>query len=585
MMRGLESLAGGSLLLAGLLTLGLAAGPPARAEGELVKDDPLTSPRTRWYREGKYGMFIHWGLYAVPAGEYQGKKVGGLGEWIMNNAKIPVPEYEKFAAEFNPVRFDAREWVRVAKNAGMKYIVITSKHHDGFSMWGTKVNRYNIVDATPYKRDPLLELSRACKAEGIKFAVYHSIMDWHHPDANEAGQERYIPQMKEQLRELVTRYDPAILWFDGEWVPWWNEQKGRDLEAYLRGLKPDLIVNNRVGKRKMTDGDYETPEQEIPRAALGKRLWETCMTLNDTWGFRKDDHHWKTPQDVLRKLADIAGKGGNFLLNVGPDAQGVIPAESVRILEDAGGWLKENGEAIYGTTYAPVAAPTWGSITRKGNRLYLIVFDWPKAGQPLRLSLKNRIKQAALLKGGRVAARSLGDEGVELTLPETPPSRYASVVTLDFEGELAAVPSLAERTARGEPLPVKGDGSITAPADGARLHGAALRLEGTDAPNVGYWTDPKEYVEWFVQPKEAGAFRVELSYACEAGYGGEYTLAAGEENLKGRSEPTGGWSAYRTVPLGTIRLPAGKTSLTLRPTGSFQKALMNLRSIRLTPEK
>jgi alpha-L-fucosidase len=574
-----------------LTLLALAAGVllvprDVPAAPDAVRDDPLTAPRTRWFREAKYGMFIHWGLYAVPAGYYMGKPVPGIGEWIMHTAKIPIPEYEKYAPQFNPVKFDAKEWARVAKSAGMKYMVITSKHHDGFSMFRTRVNPYNIVDATPFKRDPIKELSQACKAEGIKFGLYHSIMDWHHADANPAGADRYIPQMKEQLREIVANYDPALLWFDGEWVEWWDQAKGRDLEKFLRELKPELVINNRIGKRKMDDGDYETPEQEIPRAALGRRLWETCMTLNDTWGFKRDDHNWKTPEDVLRKLADIAGKGGNFLLNVGPTAEGEIPEPSIRILEEAGKWLKDNGEAIYGTVHTPMAPPSWGSITRKGNRLYLIVFNWPKEGGPLRVPLRSSIRKAALLKGGsQVRFRSLGEDGgVELMLPARPTEKHASVVTVDFQGELLAVKSLAERTAAGEPIPVNFDGSILLPAEGARLHGRTIQYELKDADgNIGYWTNPQEYVEWFVQPKAAGRFNVELVYACAPGHGGEFVLALGDEKRAGKIESTGGWDAYKTMNVGAVQLPARKVSVTVKPGGNFQQALMNLKSVRLTP--
>ena len=421
------------LLLSAFLLVGATALVRAQAAepSAPAKDDPLTAPRTKWWREGKYGMFIHWGLYAVPAGYYHGQPVPGIGEWIMNNAKIPIPEYEQFTHQFNPVKFNAREWARTAKAAGMKYMVITSKHHDGFGMFGTKENSYNIVDATPFHRDPMLELSQACKAEGIKFGFYYSIMDWHHPDANAEHSWRYEPQMRDQLKELITKYDPAILWFDGEWVPWWNQEKGRALEAYLRGLKPDLVINNRVGKRKMDDGDYETPEQEIPKAAMGKRLWETCMTLNDTWGFKRDDNHWKTPEDVVKKLADISGKGGNFLLNVGPTAEGQIPKPSVEILTEAGQWVHRNGEAIYGTTSGMASPPAWGSVTRKGNRLYLIVFQWPKAGQPLHLPMAVEVKRASLLHGdGKVTVQKASD-GVDLQLPAQPAEKIATVVKLE----------------------------------------------------------------------------------------------------------------------------------------------------------
>lgn len=432
-MRRRSLLLSGFALAGGLPLLAARAEPPS-ATG---KDDPLTSPRTEWWREAKYGMFIHWGVYSVPAGYYHGKPVPGIGEWIMNNAHIPVAEYEQFTREFDPEKFNARDWARTAKAAGMKYMVITSKHHDGFSMFGTKVNRYNIVDATPFHRDPMLELSRACRDEGIKFGFYYSIMDWHNPDANADSSPVYEAQMRRQLKELVTRYDPALLWFDGEWVPWWNQQKGRALETYLRALKPDLVINNRIGKRKMDDGDYETPEQEIPKAAMGKRLWETCMTLNDTWGYKRDDHNWKSPEDVVRKLADIAGKGGNFLLNVGPTPEGLIPQRSVEILTEAGKWVRRNGEAIYGTTSGLSAPPAWGSVTRKGDHLYLIVFQWPRAGESLHLPLPVDVRRAGLLHGeGKVTVRKSGG-GVDLQLPPRPAEPYATVVRLQVREPVA----------------------------------------------------------------------------------------------------------------------------------------------------
>jgi len=294
-----------------------------------LDDDPLTSPRTEWFRQGKFGMFIHWGVYAVPAGVYQGKEVGGLGEWIMDKAKIPVPEYEKFARQFNPTRFDAREWVRLAKEAGMTYMVITSKHHDGFCLWDSKHTAYDIIDTTPFARDPLKELAHACREAGITLCFYHSIMDWHHPDAGGEAFPRYREHLKAQVKELIAGYGPlGILWFDGEWIKEWDEAQGADLYRFCRTLQPSLMVNNRVGKRKSTDGDYETPEQDIPAGAIKGRLWETCMTMNDTWGFKTNDQNWKSTTDLLRKLIDIASKGGNFLLNVGPTAEGLIPEPS-----------------------------------------------------------------------------------------------------------------------------------------------------------------------------------------------------------------------------------------------------------------
>lgn len=327
--------------------------------------------RMKWWTDATFGMFIHWGLYAIPAGEYMGK--GGGAEWIMHTHKIPIPEYEKFASQFNPENFNATKWVQTAKNAGMKYIVITSKHHDGFCLWNSKVTDYDVMDATPFRRDIMKELSDACKKEGIKFGMYHSIMDWHHPNAKSkdyphqakinpdfaAYRENYL---KPQLKELIVNYDPAILWFDGEWIPEWTEDQGKDLYAFVRNLKPNIIINNRVGKGrsgmqgmnkyKNAAGDFGTPEQEILEI-YSKEYWESCMTLNNSWGFSKEDQNWKSPQNLINTLVDITAKGGNLLLNVGPTAEGEIPTESIIRLNEMGNWLKINKDAIYNTTAIP----------------------------------------------------------------------------------------------------------------------------------------------------------------------------------------------------------------------------------------
>ena len=320
--------------------------------------------RLQWWQDARFGMFIHWGLYAVPAGEYNGKDGGA--EWIMDTHKIPTSEYEKYATQFNPQKFNAKEWVNIAKGAGAKYIVFTSKHHDGFSMWDSKITNYDIMDATPFKRDVIKELADACKAAGIEFGLYHSIMDWHQPDANPKQKTEQKPDfskyreeyLKPQLAELIKKYDPAILWFDGEWTPEWTEEQGKDLYNYLRTLKPSLIINNRIGKARNSmagmnkyenaAGDFGTPEQEILKSN-SKDYWESCMTINNNWGFVKNDHNWKSAEKLIDNLIDVAAKGGNYLLNVGPDAQGEIPEPSVERLAEMGKWLDINKQAIYGT--------------------------------------------------------------------------------------------------------------------------------------------------------------------------------------------------------------------------------------------
>ena len=315
--------------------------------------------RMKWWHDARFGMFIHWGIYSVPAGKYNGEEIKGIGEWIMNTAKIPVAEYEKFGKQFNPVKFDAAEWVKTAKVAGMKYIVITSKHHDGFSMWGSKVSKYNVVDFAPYGKDPLKMLADECAKQGITLCFYHSIMDWHNPDANSVNWAKYREKyLKPQLKELLTGYGKlGVLWFDGEWVKEWTEDQGKDLYNWVRNLQPQIIVNNRVGKGRQGMqgmnrdtsfvGDFGTPEQEI-LSTSSTMAWESCMTMNDTWGFKTNDTNWKSSETLVKNLVDIVSKGGNFLLNVGPTSEGLIPSPSVERLKEMGEWIKVNGEAIYG---------------------------------------------------------------------------------------------------------------------------------------------------------------------------------------------------------------------------------------------
>ncbi len=429
----------------------------------LSEAKPQRDSRMKWWRDARFGMFIHWGVYSVPAGTYQGKRIDGIGEWIQASANIPPEEYRKYPPQFNPVKFDAAEWVRTAKNAGMKYLVITSKHHDGFCLFDSKVTDWDIVDGTPYKKDVLKALSRECKKQGLKFCTYYSILDWHHPSQmpnpmgktphqslasnamKDGRKEEYVTYMKTQLREIVEELDPAVLWFDGEWVGWWTEPDGKALYNYLRTLNPKLIINNRIGKgRKGMEGlnkgegyagDFGTPEQQIPPTGLPGVDWEACMTMNDTWGYKSFDQNWKTSADLIRKLSDIASKGGNFLLNVGPTSEGLIPGPSVERLADVGRWTKVNGDAVYGTQASPFEKQLpWGRATTRPGKIYLHVFDWPKDGKLAVPPLAQEVKRAYLLadKGTKLQVSQSGSGSVVM-VPSQGPDPAVSVIVLEVK--------------------------------------------------------------------------------------------------------------------------------------------------------
>ncbi len=446
-------------LVAILLILSACTQPP---KDYLNESESEIQARMAWWDEAKFGMFIHWGLYAVPAGEYKGEKTNRIGEWIMHHMGIPVAEYEQFAPRFNPVKFDAAEWISIAKNAGMKYIVITSKHHDGFCLWDSELTDWDIMDATPFKRDILKELADACEKEGIRLCFYHSIMDWHHPDAQaifepnyNQGKDgninpnfpRYVENyLKPQLKELVTGYgDIGVLWFDGEWIPDYTTEMGKDIYNYLRNLKPDLIINNRVDKGRqgmegMTAegdfaGDFGTPEQEIPATGIPGIRWESCMTMNDTWGYKHFDENWKSERTLIHNLVDIVSKGGNFLLNVGPTAEGLIPEPSVERLRSIGEWMKVNREAIYGVEASPFEKPEWGWYAAKDDKIFAYVAEWPEDGVLTMPEVNLSLSTAWLLSDPEKTLLPINpaETGLSLQLPAAASDHIVSVIAIEYQ--------------------------------------------------------------------------------------------------------------------------------------------------------
>jgi alpha-L-fucosidase len=436
--------------------LSLLAAWASGAAGEVMaskENAARKDARMKWWRDARLGMFIHWNVSSVPAGVYHGKHNRFVGEWLMHDEKIPVAEYRGYAARFNPTGFNADEWVQIAKQAGMKYIVFTAKHHDGFAMYRSRVTRWNIYDATPFRRDPLAELAQACRRHGLKMGMYYShAQDWVHPGgrvpggwwdkAQQGDFDEYLRKTSvPMLREMLTRYGKVdVIWWD---APWEMTPQRAALFQPLLALQPGIITNQMLGGE--APGDIAAREQDIPATGLPGVDWETCMTMNGSWGYKRFDNNWKDARTLIRNLVDIASKGGNYLLNVVPTAEGIIPEPSVVRLRQMGQWLKVNGEAIYATTASPLAAPAWGRYTARSDKdttaLYLHVFEWPANGKLAVSGVPNAVEAAYLLSDAGMVPLKTAMEGGALTvhLSAAAPDPVCSVVVLRVKGSVAPV--------------------------------------------------------------------------------------------------------------------------------------------------
>jgi len=459
------------LIMICLLTAG--SGYPQEKAGTKKLSD---QERLAWWHDAKFGMFIHWGVYSLWAGNYHGyEQAHGGAEWIMNRCKIPVKEYRERAKEFNPVNYDPDAWVKMAKEAGMKYMVITAKHHDGFALFDSKGSDWDVVDATAYGKDLLKPLAAACKKHGIKLGFYYSqAQDWNNPGGavsrklmkegwanpdsaridlytkehnghwdpaqETATFDRYIDRVAvPQVKELLSNYGKiAVFWWDTPTNM--TDEAALKLQTLLK-LQPQIITNDRL-KRPNFPGDTKTPEQRIPdQNALAGQNWETCMTMNHTWGYRKSDHDWKSAKTLICNLIDITSKGGNYLLNVGPKPDGTFPEASIERLKAIGKWMDVNGESIYGTQAGPFGALPWGRCTKKEEKgktiLYLFVFDWPKDGKLTIPGLKNKVTSVTLLETGHRLKTFRDADGIIISLPTTAPDPVATVIKLEVKGHVA----------------------------------------------------------------------------------------------------------------------------------------------------
>ncbi|MCO6045516.1 alpha-L-fucosidase [Aeoliella sp. ICT_H6.2] len=554
--------------------------PPAWAETPAERD-----ARMEWWRDAKFGMFIHWGVYSVPAGTYHGEKIGGIGEWIMRRAEIPVAEYREYAQDFDPVKYDPEQWAALAKRAGMKYVVITSKHHDGFALYDSAVTDWDIADASPYGKDLLAPLADAVRDEGLKFGLYYSqAQDWTHPggakaglaegqswdEANKGDFDEYLRTIAlPQTKEVLTKFHPDVLWWDTP--TWMNAERAKPLHDLLADY-PEIITNNRLGGGYR--GDTETPEQHIPATGYKDRDWETCMTMNNTWGFKSYDHNWKSTEVLLHNLVDIVSKGGNYLLNVGPTKEGEIPQESIDRLTEIGEWMDTNGASIYGTTASPCRRPDWGRITSKPGKLYLHVFDWPSDGK---LVVPVEVETSGchpLADASRNFDVSKSDAGVVVHLTGDAVDPIDTVVELEISG---TPKEIFRRVAPAA------NGTLVLQAGDAVIEGNAQVESIGNQPNIGFWTDAADVVVWNCKSDKPGKYRLAAEVAAPAS--SKLVVSVGDAKANVAVKATGGYQDFESQDWGEVELKtSGKFSVKIMPKSGQWQAI-NLRSLKLTPVK
>ena len=591
-----------SLLAILAFPLALAASElPPPGLRTLDEPDPARDARVAWHREARFGAFVHWGVYSEPAGEWKGRKGGTYSEHLMRSLEIPRAVYlEEIAKPFNPTGFDADAWVKLMHDAGMKYLVITAKHHDGVAMYPSKVSAYNLQAVTKFKRDPMAELAAACKKYGLKFGFYYShAWDWEHPDAvgnfwdygapggdsnwwekrpdliPKAGkyiEEKSIPQ----VRELISMYHPDIVWFDtSSKTP--PEMCQRVLKA-VRAADPNVVINSRVCQAPY--GDYRSTADRPAYFPEVSNQWEAIPTTNESYGYKPSDTSHKPPAHFIQLLALATGKGGNILLNIGPRGDGVIDPKDETILRSIGAWMSKNGESIYGCDRSPLPVQPWGAATRKGNRLYLHVFQWPADGKLVVAGLRSNPLGARLLQGGEVGIRRVNPEDVELTLPAKALDPIDTVLVLDFPAQIAANKAIRLAPAGGVTTPLH-------VMDG-RLDGNGIRYgDGkTNRDVTEEWSGRDATVTWTVRVPQTSRFKVIAQYNTVAkDNSGAFVLEAAQQQLVGKVTPTETPATFRSDPLGELTLSAGEHTLVVRAKEIAGANLMRLRQLELTAVK
>ncbi len=513
--------------------------------------------KMEWWGDADFGMFIHWGLYSIL----------GRGEWSMSDDRIPGPEYEALALQFNPVEFDALEWVRTAKQTGMKYLIFTAKHCDGFCMWDSDLTDYDIVDRTPFGRDVVRELADACTAEGIAFGVYYSIGDWYHPFMKfNSDKLRYINEfLFPQVAELIRNYPVQVLFFDGDFMMTeWTPAHGKALYDSCVSLNPQLIVNNWVYRPDFNSGDYLEYEELFATQPIS-RPWESCYPTNSHWGYYETDQNWKTPAYCIRLLLRINSKGGNLLLNVGPTKEGLFPQPCLDLLSGIGGWMGRHGNTVYGSDISPIQNPGFGEATYNDSLYYLHVWNVDATRTiHVPLSTDYGISTALYEDGSPVPCTSDGYM-IDVQLGGVTLDPIATVVRLDVLDYVA----------------MDSDSVYACTTGFARVVGSALHV-GSGSVLEG-WTRHEDYAQWKLKAEEAGRFEVVLEYSAAPGYDGRWiTVGSGAEEITCRTVSTGGWNEYRDFHVGALSVGEGWSNLTVRP-GGEGGADIQLKAVYLVP--
>ncbi|WP_205702897.1 alpha-L-fucosidase [Botryobacter ruber] len=563
--------------------------------------------RIQWWRDAKFGMFIHWGVYSLPGGEYKGKKVSGYAEHLMRKEKITRADYLELASQFNPVKFNAEEWVKAAQQAGMKYFIVTAKHHDGFAMYDSKVSDFDIIDKTPFKRDPMAELAAACRKHGMKFGFYYShAFDWEHPDApgndweykNPGGDlllhgganwfdasphllpkavkyvnEKAIPQ----IHELITKYQPDILWFDTPHKLPLSENLR--ILKFIRETAPNVVVNGRLARSgSYMFGDYKNTADRPAEFYPVEGDWEAIPTTNESYGYSKFDLSHKPASFFIQLLAKSASRGGNLLMNIGPKGDGAFDEKDKEILKRIGDWTKKNGASVYQVKASPLPLQSWGVTTQKDNKLYLHVFNWPAGGKVVVGGLKGKITKAYLLtdagkKGLAVSKVNASDVAVQG--PVKAPDASNTVIVLETSGEIEADPVRL--------LASKSQNDLL--AFDALLNGKGFGF-GDGKTNRYYvqgWKSKEQSVIWKFRLNEPATYKLVLKYAGSPDAEGSYQVRVGDFRMQEQIPANQKNGELITKELGTVKLDKGTHELKINPLEIKKAELMKLLEVELIP--